>query len=151
MDEDEIYTIELNKEQLKIISDCLEMSSRMIVGQLRVSNIYPMQDIIYKNSLYEKKEDVEYHLKEIKKILFPELHRDESYGIGKIEEADHLYEMYKEINHLLQKEREENEGASTNVHSGIPLKLTDNPLIVVKNSLELTRNNRINSLLDNED
>ena len=152
--EDEIYTIELNKKQLMMVADTLELVSRMLSGQLTVSTIYPFRDILYeqknKNNIDIKREKIEEHLREIKKILFPSLHFNASHGIGYNDNShsDHLYEMYKQIRHLLQRENEMNGKDTPNVHSGVPLRLTKNPLIVVRNAKELTRNKRIDDLLD---
>ena len=147
-----MYTIELNKEQLKIISNCLEMSSRIMSGQITTNTIYPFRDIIYKSENNISTELVDAHLKEVKRNLFPDLHQDAHHGSSSSEESKQIYEMYKQIEHLLQKEKEGVEGENSfNVHSSTPLKLTDKPLIVVKNSLELTRDSRIDSLLDTEE
>lgn len=131
------YTIELNEEQMRLVAKSLEMHSRMICGQLGESYMPPIQDKIWKLDgveMQRKRQTVENCLEAIKMELWPELSRHAHHGIGHDDEADLGYEMYKCILSHFEKEREEKEGDKYvgNVHTGTPLKLTDQPFIKIK-------------------
>lgn len=139
-------TIELNEKQLQLIQVALEQHSRMLCGQLELSKIPAIQTAMYrmdpKDYEFEKTRDcVINHLSVIKAYVFPELHRNQSYGIGTFPEADLAYEMYKMINLHFDniRRKEEGENFRENVHSREPIKLTEEPLITIKDE----RNNSI--------
>lgn len=142
-----IYTVELTREQLSIISRSLENAARVECGQLDKDIVFPHQMAEpYDAELNNK---IDFHLLEIKKLLFPDLNPSANYGIGKGVHSDHMYEMYKQIEHTFQKEREEEDNdTSYNVHSSIPLRLTDKPLIKVKRAKDLEREYKINNILN---
>lgn len=134
---DEIYTIELTEEQLNIVADCLEMTSRIMLGQIDSHTLFPFDNIINEGEKFSNREIVDKHLIEIKKVLFPTLYPNSSFGLSKNKKSDHLYEMYKQIRN-----------ATTNHSSS--LRLTHKPLIKVSKSTKLTRDRRIDNIIDNE-
>lgn len=142
-DKDKEYIIKLNKEQLYVIAEALELSARMRGGQITTSYMKPLEEELWK--IYDKKgstmfqhvrDTVDQHLKTIKKLIW-ELDDNTSFGIGHNEKADLEYEMYKAILSRFEKEKEEEclkNGVTYygNVHSGEPLNLTKFPKIKVE-------------------
>lgn len=130
--------IELTDKQARLIAEALEQHSRMLCGQIELSKIKALETALYRNCEYnnafwKKRDLVDEKLKELKSLIFLELYPNESYGIGKFEEADLGYEIYKMILlHFEDKRRvEEGDVYRSNVHSYSPLKLTDEPLIKI--------------------
>lgn len=132
-------TIELTDKQARLIAEALEQHSRVLCGQIELSKIKALETALYRDCKYnhefwKKRDLVEEKLKELKSLIFPELSLSESYGVGKFEEADLGYEMYKMILlHFEDKRRiEEGDAYRSNVHSYSPLKLTLQPLIKIR-------------------
>lgn len=140
----EEYTLTCNKDQLRLIADALEMQSRMICGQIEETFLPPLRDRVFKmisnkdENYHNKRDEVDKSLNKIKSILWPELNGHAHYGVGHDGKADLGYEMYKEILHQFEKERqkgceESGEEYYWNVHSSSNvLKLTDNPTIKIE-------------------
>ena len=136
------YTITCNRKQISLIAQALEMNSRMICAQLSESFMPPIRDRIWKaidedDNYHEKRKIVEDSFQAIKTALWPELHYGEHYGIGRDDEADLGYEMYKQILSKFEEEHEkeclsEGKTYSGNVHTGTPLKLTKEPVIKIE-------------------
>jgi hypothetical protein len=83
--------------------------------------------------------DVDYHLSEIKKLIWTEFHNypSASYGIGYDKESDLAYEIYKCILHQFEKDDMKeceltDQQYHSNVHTGTPLKQTDIPFIQIE-------------------
>mgnify|MGYP003630298830 CR=1 FL=1 len=157
------YRIELEEEQLDIIAKCLELASRMQCGQLDIRTLFPLDNEAGKHlrslddeSYSIKREKVDRLLLEIKAVLWKDLREGGHWGIKYDERSDHLYEMYKQILHTFEKEKkkereESGEKYSTNVHSGLPLDLTDNPKIeVYPLTTEVLREENIDNVLQSE-
>lgn len=146
------YRIEVTEEQMMIISQCLEMASRMICGQIEEHYIFPFRDIVRKN--LDLRDSLDYHLEEIKKLLFPDLNVNASYGIGYTDKSDHIYEMYKQMlsvreEVIRKKNEEEGKETSWNVHQGTPLRLTEHPLIkVIPLTEDILRDQNIDEVLE---
>lgn len=137
------YTVELTEAQMRLVAKSLEMHSRMKCGQLEETFLPPIRDKIFKSivkddNFAEKRKIVDESLQNIKKAIWPELDRYESYGVGHDNEADLGYEMYKEILHQFEKEdyaakQESGDEYRWNVHSDKPcLKFTDEPTIKIE-------------------
>jgi hypothetical protein len=145
-EQEDLYQLTCNKRQLSIISRCLEENSRMMCGQIELTYQSALDDEIWdlyykkcnteNEEYYKIKNEVDYHLAEIKKIIWG-YGRGVSKGIGHKEGSDLRYEMYKEILYLFEQENKERckkEGKEYNecVHSYEPLKLTKEPKIKVE-------------------
>jgi hypothetical protein len=145
-EQEELYQLTCNKRQLSIISRCLEENSRMMCGQIELTyqsalddeiwDLYYKKGNIENEEYYKIKNEVDYHLAEIKKIIWG-YGRGQSKGIGHKEGSDLRYEMYKSILYLFEQEcieKCEKEGKEyhANVHSYEPLNLTKEPKIIVK-------------------
>ena len=148
------YQITCNKNQISLIAEAVEQYSRMICGQLDESKLPSISFALHKEH-YEKfktehpdqadvamtnfcrvRESVEYYLTHIKKLIWG-LDKHGGYGIKYHPESDLGYEIYKQILSQFEREREEesiknNKVYSSNVHTGDPLKLTNEPRIIVK-------------------
>ena len=130
--------VELNEKQARLIAEALEQHSRILCGQIGLTYIKALEtslyrDCEYNDDLWNKRDKIDVKLQELKELVFPELSVNESYGIGKFEEADLGYEMYKSILYYFEQERMKKEGEKyiSNVHSYSPLKLTKEPLIKI--------------------
>lgn len=130
--------IELNEKQARLIATALEQYSRMICGQLELNKMPSLEQELYKNkelndAFWKRRDDVETQLSYLKELIHPLLHSNASYGIGYDKEADLGYEMYKMILHYFEMQRAKEEGDKyrSNVHSYLPLELTEEPLIKI--------------------
>ena len=130
--------IEVNDKQARLIADALEQHSRMLCGQIDLTFLKGLETALYRDCKYDdefwqRRNTIDIHLKAIKRFAFPKLRENESYGIGKFEEADLGYEMYKQILYYFEKEKMKEKGDkyNSNVHSYEPLKLTDEPIIKI--------------------
>lgn len=130
--------IELTDKQAMLIAVALEQHSRMLCGQIELSKMKSIETSIYRDANYDdefwKRRDlISGKLEELKKLVFPELSPNESYGVGKFQESDLGYEIYKMILHHFERKIREVEGDNYrgNVHSYPPLKFTDEPLIKI--------------------
>ena len=133
---EEIYKITVNKTQMQLIAEALEMHSRLICGQLGESYMPPIRDMLYKiydevssDTYQEKKNKVEMLLNSLKRELWG-LEDNASYGVGYNKEADLGYEMYKCILHQFWKDN--GDGSSVSVHSSLPLDLTEHKFIEIE-------------------
>lgn len=132
---EEIYKITVNKTQMQLIAEALEMHSRMTCGQLGESYMPPIRDRLHKiydemgvDTYQQKCERVESLLNSLKKELWG-LEDNASYGVGYNKTADLGYEMYKCILHQFWKD---NGGSSVSVHSSLPLDLTEHEFIEIE-------------------
>lgn len=156
------YTIKCNRLQIQFIAEALEMYARMKCGQLGRTYMPPINEELWK--LYKDKSPeiwstaetaVEKRFDEIKHIIWG-LVPNASYGIGYDADADLCYETYKIILSQFEKERAAIEGDKYrgNVHTGTPLKLTNQPFIEVTmeedNKKEIELNQKDKSKSKNE-
>jgi hypothetical protein len=99
------YKIELSEEQMRLISSCLEDVSRFASGQWKMQ--YVVEEMLRELSFDEKmkkRDDVEEHLKQIKRILLPELSDNASKGYDGSEFIGNTYQIYRTILHQLAKD-----------------------------------------------
>jgi len=148
------YTITCDEKHLRLIAKALEQHSRIICGQLGESYMPALEHGMMKEHYYKYKENhpedadnamsnycavrenVENNLAVIKQLVWKQS-PNASYGIGYDKEADYGYETYKTILSFFEDEKMkqcEIDGTkySGNVHTGEPLKLTDNPRMEIK-------------------
>jgi len=140
--EDKKYTLTCNEKQLRLIAKAVEMHSRAICGQIEESFSPPIHKELWKiyesrdeDSFFRKRAAVETLLNEVKREIWG-YSPGQGGGIGYDDEADLGYEMYKQILHTFEKERQaecdkKGEEYSWNVHTSEPLKLTEEPFIKV--------------------
>ena len=127
----------LSKKQLTLISKSLEFYTRYLFWQ--IDNI--PDDIRFKNNLIsEKNNDLLLHLKEIKKILFPELANNSSYWVwnyNNVKSEDNFklngqiwYELYKDINKFIYDSSKNND--YYDIDSQEPLRYSTEWKIIIK-------------------
>ena len=144
----------LSKQQLRLIAVALEQYSRFICGQLGECYLPSLEHGMMKEQYYKYKEEnpddtdnamtnyckirdeVQQHLDLIKMKVW-KMPPNGHHGIKYDKKADLGYEMYKQILSLFEEIREtecekKGEKYTSNVHSGQPLKLTDEDKIIVK-------------------
>lgn len=155
------YRIELEEYQLKLISDCLEMVSRIYCGQLDTITIFPLNDELYDNNkpctlrdFSNKSSKVNGKLNEIKEIIWGEM--SGHHGIGYNKEADHLYDMYKQILYKIEQVKKDNSKVSntryqSNVHTSKPTQHTHHPPIKVNPlTKDIIRDDSIDEILSSK-
>jgi len=96
------YTIELSEEQMRLVSFCLEDLSRFASGQWELR--YTIEEILRGlpfDEQMKRRDEVEELLKQVKRILLPELTDDESKGYNGSEFIGNTYQIYRTILHKL--------------------------------------------------
>jgi hypothetical protein len=96
------YTIELSEDQMHLIANCLEDLSRFAGGQWELR--YTIQEMLRGLSFDEKmkrRNNVEELLKQVKRILLPELLDNASKGYDGSEFIGNTYQIYRTILHQL--------------------------------------------------
>jgi hypothetical protein len=130
--------IELTEKQALLIELCLDYCSRIGAGQLHhISDIIDLcQDKTKKVILPNGEVDMGFGLGSwiedtIKHVLFPELYRNESYGVGnkEIPNSQIMYEMVKILQNY-RAERDNHSKSSVTWHK--PLHYSKQPLIKIK-------------------
>lgn len=122
--------IELTDKQLYIMREALEFYSRFLSGQVE-----SLPDVL--RFRIKDKEAAYRALGEFKAAAFPELHYNESYGIGKpensIEEHRQVsYEFYRNIYvYETEKRRKQGDDVRMSVYSSPTMKYSDEPLIKI--------------------
>lgn len=94
----EKYVIELSKEQMLLIANCLEDISRFASGQMNLE--YTINEMLKTYPL--KMQTEKYHktkmlLNQIKKILLPNLLDNENLGYNNSEFIGNVYQIYRTI------------------------------------------------------
>lgn len=79
MEQNNLYQIIVNREQLQLIADCLEDISRLAAGQPELRNTIGSLLANHDDSC-EKRDEIENHLYAVKRIIYPNLTHDASYG-----------------------------------------------------------------------
>ena len=124
--------LEISKKQFNVINDALELYCRLLLGQ------FDKLDYLFEympGYLEKDRKKAEGLLSELKKIYFPELVGNSSYGIGNEKANDGAniaYELYKTMtfkNHMLS----DNEDFNT-VYDSPPLEVSkeEMPIIEIK-------------------
>ena len=111
------YRIELSEEQMMLVANALEDISRFASGQTELNHtINNMFKDINGNEFFERKNEAESLLKQVKKVLLPELQENESKGYNGTEFIGNLYQIYRTILYQLAIDNNWN-----NVYSSPPL------------------------------
>lgn len=96
------YTIEISEEQMRLISFCLEDLSRFASGQweLRYTIEEMLRGLPFDEQM-KKRDEVEELLKQVKRILLPELPDNASKGYNGSDFIGNTYQIYRTILHKL--------------------------------------------------
>lgn len=96
------YKIELSEEQMSIIAQCLEDVSRFASGQWKMN--YTIKEML-RNLPFDKqmkrRDEAEELLKQVKRVLLPDLSDNESKGYNGTEFIGNTYQIYRTILHQL--------------------------------------------------
>ena len=112
------YRIELSEDQMRLIALCLEDVSRFAAGQMEMKfTIEEMGQGLSFDQQIQRRNHAEILLKEVKRVLLPELHEHENKGYNGTEFVGNVYQIYKSIWYRLAQDYNWN-----NVHSSEPLK-----------------------------
>lgn len=96
------YTIELSEQQMRLVSSCLEDLSRFASGQWELRHtIEEMLKGLPFNEQMKRRDEVEELLKQVKRILLPELSDNGSKGYNGSEFIGNTYQIYRTILHQL--------------------------------------------------
>jgi hypothetical protein len=96
------YKIELSEEQMRLVSFCLEDVSRFASGQWEMR--YTIEEMLRGLPFAEqmkRRGEVENLLKQVKRILLPELPDNASKGYNGSEFIGNTYQIYRTILHQL--------------------------------------------------
>lgn len=111
------YRIELSEEQMLLVAHALEDVTRFASGQTELNHtINNMFKDINGKDFFERKNEAESLLKQVKKVLLPELKDNESKGYNGTEFIGNLYQIYRTILYKLAIDNDWN-----NVYSSQPL------------------------------
>lgn len=123
MEQNNLYQIEVNREQLLLIAYCIEDISRFAAGQPELH--YTMDSLLSRqDGKGEIRDEIKEYLYTIKKIIHPELNCNASYGYDGGDQNDiirknligNTYQIYRQIFHFLAVDESWN-----NVYSGATL------------------------------
>lgn len=96
------YKIELSEEQMRLISFCVEDVSRFASGQYELRyTIEEMLRCLPFDEQMKKRDEVEELLKQVKRLLLPNLHENVSKGYNGSEFIGNTYQIYRTILHQL--------------------------------------------------
>jgi len=92
------YRIELSEEQMVLIANCLEDLSRFSAGQCELR--YTIEEMVrglpFEEQL-KKRDEVEGLLKQVKKVLLPNMLDNASHGYNNTEFIGNTYQIYRTI------------------------------------------------------
>lgn len=99
------YKIELSEEQMRLIANCLEDISRFSSGQceLRYTIKEMLKELPFEEQI-KRRNNAEILLKEVKRILLPELYENESKSYNNNEFIGNTYQIYRSILHQFAKD-----------------------------------------------
>lgn len=96
------YTIELSEEQLRLVADCLEDVSRFASGQMELRHTTEEMLRGLSHEEYMKRRDQKDILFDnLKKVMLPQLAKNESYGYNSTEFIGNVYQIYRSILHQI--------------------------------------------------
>ncbi len=111
------YKIELTEEQMMLIASCIEDISRFASGQCEINHtIQEMLTNLPFDEQIKKRDEVEELLRQVKRILLPDLPDNASKGYNGTEFIGNTYQIYRSILHKLSVDNNWN-----NVYSSITL------------------------------
>lgn len=103
------YKIELSEQQMKLVANCIEDISRFSSGQCELR--HTIEEMLKEFSFDEqmnKRNEIEILLKQIKRILLPDLLDNASKSYNASEFIGNCYQIYRTILHQLAKDSEWN-------------------------------------------
>ena len=90
--------ITLTDKQAKLLSHACEFYARVVMGQFTEIPYELLSFAISSDDYCERRDKADELLLEARKYIYPELHgRGHSYGIGKFENADKVWDVYQAI------------------------------------------------------
>lgn len=112
----ENYQITVNREQLILIAKCIEDIGRFAAGQPELYNT--ITELTAYDTDRSRLDEINEHLFSVKKLLYPELHPNASYGYnggeGQTDRAKNLvgnaYQIYREMLRVLAEETKDKTG-----------------------------------------
>ena len=103
--DEQIYTIRLNRKQLKLLSQVCDMQSRDICGQLDAGVANHIDAAIFRHyqgdKQFELRKQVREMLKNISVMCWAHKDPREYYGIRYDDDADILFDMHQVLRHQL--------------------------------------------------
>ena len=103
------YRIELSEQQMRLIAYCLEDVSRFASGQweLRYTTKEMLRELPLEDQIKGRGE-VEDLLKQVKRVLLPDMHDNSSKGYNGNDFIGNTYQIYRTILHQLAKDNDWN-------------------------------------------
>lgn len=99
------YKIELSEEQMRVVAQCLEDVSRFASGQWKMQNtIETMVKELPFDIRMKRRDEVEELLRQVKKVLFPEMPDNSSKGYNGTDFIGNTYQIYRTILYQLAKD-----------------------------------------------
>lgn len=99
------YTITLSEEQMRLVADCMEDVSRFASGQMELRwTIEGMLSGLDFEEKMKRRDHAHVLLAELKRVLLPQMHTNESYGYNSTEFIGNCYQIYRTILHKLTKD-----------------------------------------------
>ncbi len=119
------YVLHLNPVQMQYLSTVCEFFARIVCGQLDEFSWYIMQE--KGGQFAEKRDAAEPLLMQLKKIYFPELGWNASYGVGHADYSDIPWDMYQVIrNKIAWTEHPQSDFKGVNYYP--PMQFSSQPL-----------------------
>lgn len=103
------YKIELSEQQMQLVANCIEDISRFSSGQCELR--HTIEEMLKEFSFEEwmsKRDEIEILLKQLKRILLPDLSDNASKSYNSNEFIGNCYQIYRTILHQLAKDNEWN-------------------------------------------
>ena len=126
------YTLTINKEQARVIREALEVYSRLKHGQISdLRNLF-MDRWCEPNGSFNWSS--EYLFDELKRVIFPDLEKNASYGVGNkvYPESSVAWDVMQVLRHRLAWDRLKDEGKDKPEHWGVhynePMRFGSEPL-----------------------
>jgi len=105
----------ITEQQLRVISEALDLYSRVLTGQLNeVPNVLRKKLALY-NQNEQSRDDINQAISTIKRYMFPNIHPYVAYSIGSPDtniDAKRAYEIYKVIDIYMHPFASVNQGAT---------------------------------------
>lgn len=121
------YTLTMDEEQAQMLSKACELYARLKAGQWEELLQLCLE---WKDPLFRNKYDAALiPLLDARKIVYPELHGvGHSYGVGKLGDADLVWELHKVLEHRISWTRHPEGGMGVNFDA--PISFTGHDLAV---------------------
>lgn len=131
-------TITLSDEQFDTLADAAEFTSRFLSGQIDQFSL--PSEMRFSKRYRDRQQTIDQALRCLKAELYPELSRDESYGVGDDQTTDKgardrivLYEVYRTmLEYRVAQKKAAGVDVSLNVYARPGLQLTDQPKPIIE-------------------